>query len=184
MILTSPFAWIPHSLQLGICVASIAASILVAMCLQRHGTAVDAALKYGVLEVEAPWSRERADEIRTLLGDDGIAAVRAQTRFDFVFLVLYPIAISLSCALIASRLDGQAGAIGMLIAWGVLLAGPLDAVENISMLRQLAGSTGAPWPQLSTLCASIKFTLAAGGLGFAISGFAMLLVRAARAHSI
>jgi hypothetical protein len=102
--------------------------------------------------------------------------VRRQTLADFVFLVLYPLAISLSCTLVAGSLPDKASAIGMMIAWGVLLAGPLDAVENVSMLRQLAGHTASPWPQLSTVCAAVKFTLAAGGLGFAILGLVLRLV--------
>ena len=101
--LTSQFGWIPQNVQLGMCLALIAASIVFAMYLQRQGAAADAVLKYGVLDIEAPWSSERANTIRTLLGDDGIAAARAQTRLDFVFLVLYPLAISLACSLVACR---------------------------------------------------------------------------------
>jgi hypothetical protein len=44
--------------------------------------------------------------------------------------MLYPLAISLSCALIAANLPDKAGAIGIAIAWGVLLAGPFDIIEN------------------------------------------------------
>lgn len=180
--LTSPFDWISEGMQLGLCLVLIAASIVIAIYLQRQGAAADAILKYGVLDVEAPWSSERARTVQRLLGDDGIAAVRAQTRLDFVFLVLYPLAISLAVALLAHRLDGQAGAIGILISWGVLLACPLDAIENISMLRQLSGITSTPWPQLSTICASMKFTLAAGGVGFVAAGLVLLLWQAVRAH--
>jgi hypothetical protein len=98
--------------------------------LQKQGAELDRLLPYGMLDIEAPWSPERAKEFRATLGNKGIEVARQQTLADFVFLVLYPLAISLSCALVAGSLPDKAGAIGMMIAWGVLLAGPLDAVEH------------------------------------------------------
>lgn len=133
---------------------------------EAGGGELDQRLQYGVLDIEAPWTRQHAKEVRAALGENGIEVARQQILVDFVFLILYPLAISLACALIAQGLPGGVGAIGMMIAWCVLLAGPLDTIENMSMLRQLSGNTESAWPQISTVCASLKFTLIAGGLGF------------------
>lgn len=116
----------------------------------------------------------RAEVIGIAL-EEGIEVARQQTLVDFVFLMFYSLAISLSCTLIAPSLHDKAGAIGMMIAWGVLLASPFDAIEYLSLLRQLAGEVESPWPQLSTICAAVKFILTAGGLGFIGLGIALLL---------
>jgi hypothetical protein len=73
-----------------------------------------------------------------------------------------------------SLLD-KAGAIGMIIALGVLLASPFDAIEYLSLLRKLVGEVESLSPQLSTICAAVKFILTAGGLGFIGLGIALLL---------
>jgi hypothetical protein len=175
MKLESPFQWIPSQWLWGIWLILVGATLGMGYWLQNLGTEIDQRLPYGILAIEMPWSSERAEEIRVALGEEGIKAARQQTFADFVFLMLYPLAISLSSALIAASLPDKAGAIGIAITWGVLLAGPLDALENLSILRMLAGDVGPPWPQLSTICAAVKFTLTAGGLGFIGLGLALLL---------
>ncbi|MFA5923665.1 MAG: hypothetical protein WC856_20630 [Methylococcaceae bacterium] len=175
MRLDSPFLWIPTQWLWAIWLILVAATLGMGYFLQKQGAELDRLLPYGVLEIETPWSPERAVEIREALGKEGIEIARQQTLADFFFLILYPLAISLSCALVAGSLHDKAGAIGMTVAWGVLLAGPFDAVENLSILRQLAGYTASPWPQLSTVCAAVKFTLTAGGLGFIGLGLVLKL---------
>jgi hypothetical protein len=103
---------------------------------------------------------------------------RKQVWLDFAFLVLYPLAISLACALLGDYLGGKAGLVGLMAAWAVLIAGPLDAVENLAILTMLGNGVSAPWPQLSTICAALKFTLALGGIGYvALAGAGVLICR-------
>lgn len=177
MKLDSPFGWIPDQWLYVTWVILIIATLAVGRNLQKQGVELDRLLPNGgILEVEAPWTSERAKRIKDSLENGKCMQVaRDQILGDFVFLIYYPLAISLSCALVSGKLDGQFGVIGMMIAWGVLLAGPLDAVENLCMLRYLADHTAPPWPQISTICAVIKFTLIAGGLSFSFIGLGLLL---------
>jgi hypothetical protein len=112
-----------------------------------------------------------------MLGEDGIAAARHQTYVDFAFLIAYPLALSLGCGL-SEGLSGKHALMGMLMAWAVLLALPLDATENFCMLSMLNGNAAAPWPQVATVCAALKFTLAAGAFLFlAVGGMEQLALR-------
>lgn len=174
--LESPFAWLPQQMQFPLCLLLIVAVLAFGCYLGKQGAPLDRLLPHGVLDIAAPWSTERAQAINQALGDSGIAAARRHTALDFIFLVLYPLALSLACALLAAALPGKPGAIGMMVAWAVLCAAPLDAVENLAMLQLLAGSTSAPWPQLATVCAAVKFTLVLGALAFAVVGALRRLV--------
>ena len=164
--LQSPFAWLPQPAQLPLCLLLIVAALAFGYYFGKQGAPLNRLLPHGVLDIEAPWSTERAQAINQALGDSGIAVARRHTRLDFIFLVLYPLALSSACALLAAALPGKAGAIGMMVAWAVLCAAPLDAVENLAMLQLLAGTTSAPWPQLAIVCAALKFTLVLGALGW------------------
>lgn len=154
----------------------ILSTIAFAIYLARIGAPLKRALPHGILDLELPWSTERAEKVIKALGAEGVRIAKLQTKLDFIFLLLYPIALSLSAALLAGGLSGWAAVIGLIITWGVLFAGPLDALENISMLRMLSNDIAAPWPQLSTICAICKFAVIFGGIVYLVVGGAMRLM--------
>jgi hypothetical protein len=166
----SLYGWMSRRAQVIAFCSLLVAMIGLMIWLGKLGAPVKAQVAAGPLALEAPWSTERAQTVLELLGTKGIEALRRQTYVDFVFLLIYPLVLSLGCALLASSLDGRQALFGMLIAVGVLLACPFDALENVSMLRMMDGHTGAPWPQLATLCAGAKFTLIAGAVSFLVVG--------------
>lgn len=100
---------------------------------------------------------------------------------DYLFMVSYAVAIGLGCAGLAGVLGRRwprLGRVGRILAWGLLPAALLDAVENIALLRMLlAGAASAPWPALAAGCAAVKFALVALGLLYALAGAAFWLVR-------
>ena len=166
--LAGPFDWLAHGWQLGVCAALVVATIGLATVLERWAVPLNASVERGILALELPWSAQRAGEVRQKFEADGVLTLaRRHIALDFAFLLVYPCAIALACTLLAGTIQGSGAAtIGIAIAWAVLLAAPLDAVENAAMLRMLAGHTFAPWPQLSSACAAVKFALVAGGLLF------------------
>ena len=113
---------------------------------------------FPILELEFAWTPERADEV--LAGAD-LDAVRATILWDFVFLVLYASALYLgslwaSGVFTSDRLR-QAGAY---VAYGALLAGAFDMIENLAMLAYVDGWTGlSGWPAVAGLMATLKFLL-------------------------
>jgi hypothetical protein len=166
----NPYQWVSTGWQVGLCITLVLLSLAYGHYLATQSTVLKTKLPNGILDLEVPWSTAGAKKVLTALGRDGIEEARKQVCLDYVFLLLYPIAISLTCALVGGFIRGKLGVLGVLVAWGVLLAGPLDAIENAAMLRVLAGDTGSPWPQLSTACAIVKFSLVFGGLGYVAVG--------------
>ena len=75
----SPFIWLPANWQLIICILLSIAALVVGNYLQQQGAELDRLLPNGVLNLEAPWSRQQADEIPSKLGEGGIAIARRLT---------------------------------------------------------------------------------------------------------
>jgi hypothetical protein len=63
---------------------------------------------------------------------------------------------------------------------GAFVAAACDAVENVALLRILAGHTDQPWPAIAFLFASVKFVLITAAMLYAIVGFLLTLSRGAR----
>lgn len=131
----------------------------------------------GILALEFAWSGERAARILTAW--EGLeAVVRLQTRWDYLFLLCYPLALSLACAMLVDAPGNPVPMIGAFVAWAVLAAIPLDAVENLSMLRMVDRGAGDALAKLATWCAGLKFTLLLAAVGYLLTvGTATLVQR-------
>ena len=131
----------------------------------------------GILALEFAWSGQRA--ARILAAWDGLeAVVRLQTRWDFLFLLCYPPALSLACAMLADTPGNPVSMIGAFVAWAVLAAIPLDAVENLAMLRMLDDGAGEALAKLASWCAGLKFTVLLAVVGYLLTvGTATLVQR-------
>ncbi|MGA0611292.1 hypothetical protein [Caldimonas sp. KR1-144] len=172
--IAAPFAGWPRLLQASLCIGLLIATILLARYLLEIGRLSDERLPFGVISLEAPGTSAHARWIVERLGVDGVASVRRQTLLDFAFLTACALTLSLACTMISEATSGPMKAYGIMIAWAILLAGALDAVENVAMLRMLSGSFGSPWPQLATFCATLKFSIAFGAFAYIAMGLASL----------
>lgn len=174
--MTSPYDWMPTRLQIGLGIALILLTILWGRYLMAQGAPLLSKLPNGIIDLEVPWSTATAQRYLELLGTEGRALARKNLELDFVFLILYPLAISLTCAVLATSVGGKAELLGVILAWAALAAMPLDATENATMLMMLSDHISAPWPQLSTICATLKFGVVAGGVGFTVFGIGAWLL--------
>jgi len=59
---------------------------------------------------------------------------------------------------------------GLALAWAVLLAAPLDAVENAALVWMLVQGPGDAAAAVAWACALPKFALVFAGLGYAAAG--------------
>jgi hypothetical protein len=73
--------------------------------------------------------------------------------------------------------DGPLAAAVSFFSWAVLLCTPLDAFENLMILRMLSGACASPVPQLTTISAGLKFFLVASSV---VSMLSMLALKALR----
>lgn len=132
----------------------------------------------GIFALEFAWSGDRAREI--LAAWQGLEdVVRLQTGWDYLFLLCYPLSISLACAMLADFPANPVPMIGAFVAWAVLMAAPLDAVENLAMLLMVKHGAGATLAKLATWCAGLKFTLLLAGVGYLLVAGAATVVRKA-----
>lgn len=133
----------------------------------------------GVISFELTWGAERAAEVKRAWEDgpgDLIARAKRQIRIDFAFLAVYPLALSLVCARLSESPHDTLAPVGVFIAWAVLLAGPLDLVENLAMLRMLGAGVSGTMARLASWCAAVKFTLVFAALGYLVlQGLAVLV---------
>jgi hypothetical protein len=132
-----------------------------------------AAVRPPPLDLQFAWGEARASKILKKWSDADKRAVRLNLALDFVFIVIYVTSIALACALGADALavaGWPGGGMGGIFVRAIIIAGLLDAIENVAQLLMLAGHKTQPWPALASLCASIKFFLAGVALLYAFYG--------------
>jgi hypothetical protein len=176
--MNTPYRWIPNNYLWMVVMGLVLITVGVAYGLNRQGKPLSTDKSpNGILEIELPWSTERASDIVAWWEQNGLLqTAREQVYYDFLFLALYPLALSMLCAWLAGSVPAKLGMLGILLSWGVLLAAPFDAIENIVILRMLGGSQETPFPQIATIAAAVKFTLVFGAFGYlAIGGLSALI---------
>ena len=130
----------------------------------------------GIFALEFSWSGGRAREILDAWA--GLEAkVREQTYWDYLFLLCYPVALSLACAMLADAPANPVPLIGIFVAWATLAAAPLDALENLAMLRMVADGASETLAKLATWCAGLKFTVLLAAVGYLLTAGAATAVR-------
>lgn len=113
-----------------------------------------AAFRGGVQSITKGWTAEQCRLTMFGLG------------LDFLFLSLYPVFLSLLCS-VAARVKHcwpSLRKLGIALAGMVLLAAPLDAVENFGLLRSLIEPDDRLWQTIAAICASGKFALVIAAL--------------------
>ncbi len=137
-----------------------------------------------IVQFELMRTTTQAIRFSVMLGPDGLAAARQQLYLDFAYLVLYGIALSGGCALLAARaarrghpaIAAAAGAFAVIAVIGAAC----DAAENLALLAVTFGHTAQPWPGTASAFAASKFILLALTLAFLIVG--VLATLTDRAH--
>ena len=176
--MTHPFAWFSWSYRWPLFSFLLAGTVLFACLLTCQGKPLrtDAAPK-GILSYEFAWTKPQADSILSSWEKIKDTA-RQQLLLDFGFLVFYPLTLSLACAMLAGSKFNNMAAAGVFISWAVLLAGVLDAVENLALLRMLSTGGSDFLARLAGICAGVKFALVYASLGYLVlQGLATLVTK-------
>jgi hypothetical protein len=132
----------------------------------------------GIVPFEVTGGQDRAEEILSEWGSDGQDAARESLWIDFGFLVAYGTFLTLALAatrdLARKRAWARLAAIGAVVVWFGALGAGFDALENTCLLLTLNGS-GAAFPLLATVFASVKFVLLAAAIAYLVAGLLMRL---------
>ncbi len=116
-----------------------------------------------IVELELARDVGTAQEILDDWGPDGRRAALASLWADYPFLIAYAAALGLGCLIVAQRAHERgwavASSVGLLLAWGALAAGVLDAIENAFLISEMA--TGPTVRQVAgaRTAATVKFLL-------------------------
>jgi len=166
----SPFDWIAVSAQKRVFVIVLIVTLVVGASLQALGSPLKtSAAPAGILSFEFAGTLDMAREIANSWGTKGRVFAGLNLGIDFLFLVSYATCIGLACVLLARSVADRfrlLHSIGMILAWGQIGAGLLDALENYALIRVLLGSALDYWPAVARWCAIPKFLLVALGLIF------------------
>lgn len=163
------FTWLPSTYRWALLAVLLAGTVVFAFKLKVQGEplVITPAVPQGILSYEFAWSRGRAQQIL----DSWVSlkdTARRQLLLDFGFLVVYPLLLSLACAMLAGSPHNLMAAVGVFISWAVLAAGPLDAAENFALLRMLDEGASGGLARLASWCAGTKFLLIFSSLGYLV----------------
>ena len=166
-----PFAWIDQRAR--------GKSLMVATVLVLACTAtlvlLDRSLRndvapHGIVSFELAGTLERSEAILQSWSEQVRSVAMLIQGFDYLYLIIYPAWLSLASIALGTLLGGRWQTAGLVTGWMVLVAAPLDAVENYALIQQLLHGAAAGLAQLSLWCASAKFALIAWALGFLLAG--------------
>lgn len=138
----------------------------------------------GIVPFEVAGSEERAREILGEWGEGRHDTARASLIVDFPYLVAYSVFLSLAVTAVAeaNRRRLRLARIGAPLAWAALGAAVFDAIEDIALLRMVAGHVDQPNPAIARWAATVKFVLAGAALIYVLAGLAVRLADRRRAR--
>ena len=175
MKIRHPFEWLSDSYQSRAFGLLFVLTIAVMLTLQiSGGTLKTDAAPAGIVSYEFAGSLPVAQKIIESWGATGRVYAGLNLGFDYLFLVIYPLAIGLGCVIVARA--GFLSTLGILLAWEQLLAGILDAIENYALIQLLLGAREASLPIIAQWCATLKFAIVGLGLAYFLIGGAVKLV--------
>ncbi len=135
-----------------------------------NGPLRNPAAPLGIISFQLAATPLRAEQILGSWGEAERLLAAFNLGFDYLFLVIYPILLSMLCAYLARRYQETQRVtrerLGIGLAWAVPAAALLDAAENYALLQLLLGSTAGPWPGLAAAFAIPKWILVLGALGY------------------
>jgi hypothetical protein len=157
-------------------IASVASIVLMLRLRQMDMLLWSPETPRGIVGFELAATRERATlMLQAWRGLGVVELVRDSLRLDFGFLLVYPVSLGLACRILSRRMAGVYDRVGARLSFAVLACTPLDAVENLSLLRMLERGASETMARLAAVSAVLKFVLVLAAVVFVLGA----LVRAA-----
>ena len=179
-----PFEWLSQSGQKRAFVPLVVLTLVVMAGLQVFdGPLKSEVAPSGIVSFEFVGELSDAQSMVESWGQEGQVCAGLSLGLDYLFLVAYASAIGLGCVLVGRSLSKGneiVGLLGVVLAWGQLVAAVLDGVENYALIRVLLGSEQELWPAVARWCAVPKFLMVAIGLIYIIIGAIVVVAGAWR----
>ena len=169
-----PFRWLAEGAQKRAFVFLLIFTLVVIAGMQALGGALNTeAAPQGIVSFEFAGDLPTAQKMLASWGAEGQVRAGLNLGLDYVFMTAYAATIGLGCVLMAGKLEARfkpLATTGTVLAWGMLAAALLDALENYALIRVLLGSENALWPAMARTCAGPKFLIVAVGLVYLLLG--------------
>ncbi len=126
----------------------------------------------GILSYELAGNEDTAQEILDSWDETARSYAGFNLGFDYLFLIFYSTTIALSSLWVSDllKLRRNLKRLAAILAFSLFIAALLDVIENAALLKMLVAGVASPWPQISFVCAIIKFGLVFLGSTFVIVG--------------
>ena len=174
MKLRHPFEWLAKSSQKRAFVLLLILTLAVMAALNCFDTHLKTkAAPNGIVSYEFAGNLSTAQNMIKSWGDTGQIYAGLSIGLDYLFLIVYAFTIGLGCVLTGEKLSekfASANIIGSILAWGLIIAAFLDAIENYALIKILVGSVEGFWLTIAWVCAAPKFALVGLGLLYIICG--------------
>jgi hypothetical protein len=174
-MISSPFWWV-SAYRWPLLALLLVGTLAFAIGLKKQGEPL-ARAGASIVDYEFAWTKAGAQTVlNSWVGLMQVA--RKQLQLDSGFLILYPLLLSLACAMLAETPNNLLAAMGIFLSWAVLAAGPLDAIENAALLRMLSIGASDVLAKTAGWCAGLKFTLVYAALGYCLlQGLGLLVAK-------
>ena len=169
-----PFEWLTKSNQKRAFFLLLIITLAVMAALRCYDTHLKTnAAPNGIVSYEFARTLPVAQSMIESWGEQGKIYAGLSLGLDYLFFIAYAGTIGLGCVLTGQKLSEKfvfANVIGAILAWGLIIAGLLDAVENYALIKILLGSLQEFWLTIAWFCAAPKFALVGFGLIYLLFG--------------
>lgn len=131
----------------------------------------------GIVTFELARSLQQSSAILSSWSEQARAIAMLIQGVDYLYLFLYPAWFSLASQLLSGMHAGVLQSVGAATSWLILLAIPLDAIENYALIQQLLHGASSAQAQLAFWCAVPKFALVAGAAVYVLLACVVWLAR-------
>ena len=130
---------------------------------------------HGIISFELAKDKTRADDIMKAWGEKAtsgaggkklIDVAQKDIKIDFAFILCYAALMGFTCFWIAAAQENNfVASVGLTLGWSVAIAGLLDVIENLALLRMIASGASdllakiAFWSALPKLIIILYFAL-------------------------
>ncbi|MEW6130372.1 MAG: hypothetical protein AB1757_25275 [Acidobacteriota bacterium] len=188
-MMTHPFAKIPLEKRKPVFLTALVASLALMVTLGVLGEPLkekdenkpvkDLVAPGGIMSFEFAKTPDNAQKIIDYWGKAGVRQQAINHFFiDYLYLITYPISIGMTCVGVAFLLREKSLAflahLGGWLAWGQLIAGLCDAIENALLLTMLVQVSANASMTTSRILTIIKFALVIAGLLYVYIGAIIL----------
>lgn len=173
-----PFDWIDcHARRQVLLSLTVVLVVTSAWLVYMDRNLVNPVAPNGIISFELAGSLARSEAILQSWSEQALSAALLIQGFDYLYLFVYPAWFSLAALSLAAQLGGRWQPAGLVTGWLVLVAAPLDALENYALIQQLLHGAGASLAQLALWCALAKFAVVAIATVFLVLAMGAWLAR-------